>query len=157
MAGASTSQALPMDGMPRAAIVKTARAWIATPYHHQASLRGVGADCLGLLRGVWRDLYGAEPERPPAYSRDWAEAAGREDLLTGAARHMRRVDLQEMQPGDALLFRMRDGGPAKHVGLLTGEATFIHAMEGVAVSEVALTGWWRRRLAAVFVFPGVTD
>ena len=28
--------------------------WIGTPYRHQASLKGVGCDCLGLVRGVWR-------------------------------------------------------------------------------------------------------
>ncbi len=54
-----------MSGPTRAAIVVTARLWIGTPYLHQASLRGIGCDCLGLLRGVWRDLYGPEPEAPP--------------------------------------------------------------------------------------------
>ena len=36
----------------RAAVVAHARAWIGTPYHHQASHIGVGTDCLGLIRGV---------------------------------------------------------------------------------------------------------
>ena len=48
--------------------VAAARLWLGTPYVHQASARGAGSDCLGLVRGVWRALYGAEPERPPAYS-----------------------------------------------------------------------------------------
>lgn len=33
-------------------IVARARAWIGTPYEHQASCRGAGTDCLGLLRGL---------------------------------------------------------------------------------------------------------
>ena len=57
-------------------VVKAARAWIGTPYLHQASRLGVGADCLGLIRGIWRDLYGHEPERPPPYSRNWSEPSG---------------------------------------------------------------------------------
>ena len=57
-------------------VVRVARGWIGTPYHHQASLRGVGTDCLGLVRGVWRDLYQREAEMPPRYTRDWAEASG---------------------------------------------------------------------------------
>ena len=65
-----------------------ARDWIGTPYHHQASVNGVGADCLGLVRGVWRDLMGLEPEAPPAYSRDWAEADGCETMLEAARRHL---------------------------------------------------------------------
>ena len=53
-------------------VIHAARGWIGTPYHHQASARGVGTDCLGLLRGVWRELHGHEPEPPPPYARDWA-------------------------------------------------------------------------------------
>lgn len=59
--------------LARAAIVAAARGWIGTPYRHQASLKGAGADCLGLVRGVWRELIGPEPETAPPYPRDWAE------------------------------------------------------------------------------------
>ena len=145
------------ETVQRADIVRAARSWIGTPYHHQASVRGIGADCLGLLRGVWRDLDGREAEVPPAYSRDWAEAEGREALIAGAERHLLRVDLAAMRPGDVLLFRLRDGVPAKHVGVLATAATFVHAVEGAPACEVALQGWWRRRIAAVFAFPGVVD
>ena len=46
-------------------MVAEARAWIGTPYVHQASVRGGGTDCLGLLRGVWRVVIGEEPETVP--------------------------------------------------------------------------------------------
>ena len=59
------------------AIVGCARGWLGTPYHHQASVKGVGCDCLGLIRGVWRELCGPEPEAMPAYTRDWGNARGR--------------------------------------------------------------------------------
>ncbi|MCB1512034.1 MAG: C40 family peptidase [Hyphomicrobiaceae bacterium] len=147
----------PGDPVPRGDVLKAARSWLGTPYHHQASLRGVGTDCLGLLRGVWRELYGCEAEVPPGYSRDWAEAGRREQLSEAAGRHLVRVPRSDMRPADVLLFRMRDGVPAKHVGLLASETTFIHAAEGVSVAEVALQAWWRRRIAAVYAFPGVTD
>ena len=74
----------------RADIVAEARAWIGTPYRHQASLAGVGADCLGLVRGVWRGLNGRDAEAPPPYSRDWAEALGEETLIAAADRHLAR-------------------------------------------------------------------
>ena len=73
--------------MPQATrnrIIAEARAWIGTPYCHQASLKGVGCDCLGLVRGVWRVLHGAEPEAMPAYAPDWAEANGDEKLAAAA-------------------------------------------------------------------------
>ena len=43
--------------------VEIARDWIGTRYEHQASLKGEGADCLGLVRGVWRELISLLPER----------------------------------------------------------------------------------------------
>ena len=51
--------------LTRVAIVAEARSWIGTHYRHQQSLKGVGCDCLGLLRGVWRAVYGQEPEPTP--------------------------------------------------------------------------------------------
>jgi NlpC/P60 family putative phage cell wall peptidase len=133
-------------------IVAEARSWIGTPYRHQASLKGVGCDCLGLLRGVWRGVMGAEPERPPPYSADWAEAGA--DTLVGAARrHLVEIDRDEIEAGDVLLFRWRDTLPAKHCAVATSAARMIHAHDGACVVEVALCSWWRRHLAHAFRFP----
>ncbi len=30
----------------------------------------------------------------------------------------------------------------------------VHAMEGVKAAEVAVSPWWRRRIAGAFAFPG---
>lgn len=133
-----------------------ARAWIGTPYLHQATTRGAGCDCLGLLRGVWRELYGAEPEDVPPYSADWAEPQGRELLLAAAGRWLEQRPIGEEAAGDVLLFRMREGMVAKHLGLqsATGaEAAFIHAYAGHGVVESPLSHPWRRRIVARFAFP----
>ncbi len=140
--------------VPRAAIVGEAVAWIGTPYRHQASLKGVGCDCLGLVRGVWRAVYGAEPEAVPAYTPDWAEAGG-PGLAEAARRHLVEVDPAAMLPGDVLLFRWRASLPAKHAAILIAPGRFVHAHDGAAVAPASLTPWWRRRLAHVFRFPGV--
>ncbi len=92
----------------RARIVALARTWLGTPYHHQASVRGAGADCLGLLRGVYAELYGAEPEAPPPYTPSWAEDRGAETLRDAAARHLVALEPAAAEPGDVLLFRWRD-------------------------------------------------
>ena len=81
-------------------VVARARAWIGTPYRHQASCRGAGTDCLGLLRGLWREMLGPEPEAVPAYTPDWSEPSRSEDLLAAAARHLVAVPLGERRPGD---------------------------------------------------------
>ena len=135
--------------------VAIARAWLGTPYVHQASVQSVGCDCLGLLRGVWRELYGAEPEVVPAYTPDWSEPQGDERLMAAAMRHMRRAGA-EWQPGQVLLFRMRRGAVAKHLGILSAGGAvpaFFHAYTGHGVVESPLSQPWRRRVVARFDFP----
>ena len=137
-------------------VVDAARLWLGTPYVHQASVRGSGSDCLGLIRGVWRDLYGAEPEAPPAYTADWAECGSIEVLLSAAMRHLRPVDDADRQPGQVLLFRMRQGAIAKHLGILSsaGDAPrFLHAYTGHGVIDSPLTPPWQSRIVARFRFP----
>jgi NlpC/P60 family putative phage cell wall peptidase len=141
----------------RQEIISTARSWIGTPYHHQGSCRGVGADCLGLVRGVWHTLYGNAAETPPVYTRDWAEASGSETLIAAATRHLTLIPLADARAGDVIVFRFRPGLPAKHVGILSAANQFVHAMEGGPAVEIALTPWWRRRIVAAFAFPGVSD
>ncbi len=134
-------------------IVHLARGWIGTPYHHQASLQGVGCDCLGLVRGVFWEATGAFPETPPPYSRDWAESSVCETMLDAAARHLTPVLLTQIKPGHVLIFRVREGFIAKHAAILATPSTMIHAIEGAPTAEVAFSPWWRRRLAAAFAFP----
>jgi NlpC/P60 family putative phage cell wall peptidase len=137
-------------------IVSEARAWLGTPYVHQASVRGAGTDCLGLLRGVWRVIYGDEPQAVPAYTADWAEPGRQEVLLAAASRWMKRKALDAEAAGDVLLFRMRDGSIAKHLGIagrIGPHASFIHAYTGHGVVESPLSAPWRRRIVARFEFP----
>ena len=140
------------------AVVQAARGWLGTPYRHQASLKGQGADCLGLVRGLWREVAGEEPEVLPPYSPDWAEVGGEELLLGAARRWLVEVSIGEARPGDVLLFRMAAGAAVKHCAILSEvggpEWRMIHAYWGRAVVESWMGPWWRRRLAAVFRFPG---
>lgn len=130
-------------------------AWLGTPYRHQASLQGVGCDCLGLVRGVWRTVVGPEPEPLPGYAPDWAEAGGGETLAAAADRHFRRIAIEDADAGDVLLFRWRETTPAKHAGILIRPDRFVHAHEGAVVAEAPLGRWWRARAAGAWRFPGV--
>ena len=141
----------------RSLIVAEARRWIGTPYRHQASLIGVGCDCLGLVRGVWRGVCGPEPVAPPPYTPDWAEASGRETLAEAARLHLIEIDPATGEAGDIVLFRWRAGLPAKHCAVLSGADRMIHAHDGAAVAEVALSPWWRRRIAFAFAFPDLPE
>lgn len=134
-------------------VLRIAQDWLGTPYRHGASNLQIGCDCLGLIRGIWRTLYGAEPENAGTYSRDWAELCRQDPLIEAAQRHMRAKPLAQALPSDLLIFRWRDGMAAKHLGILAPDNRFIHAYEGHKVAYSALVPQWRRRIAAVFAFP----
>lgn len=140
--------------MDENAIVVAARTFIGTPYQHQASLQGVGCDCLGLIRGVWRSVYGDAPEDPGAYDSSRFRANGPETLLAGARRHLIEKDNLNFEIGDVLLFRLHPMRPVQHCGIATSATTMIHAHDGACVCEVPIDAW-RKRLAFVFSFPNV--
>ena len=56
-------------------------------------------------------------------------------------------------PGWLVLFRMNRRAIAKHVGIVTGPGTCLHADERLGVFEESLTSVWRRRIAFAFLFP----
>ena len=136
-------------------IIAHARSWIGTPYLHQAAVKGVGCDCAGLIRGIWRTVYGSEIAGIPAYTPDWAEPQNDEYLLKTVARLFHRVDDGPLKHGQLLVFRMRRGLIAKHLGLVATDGaspSFIHAYSGHGVVESPLSTPWQRRIAARFVF-----
>jgi NlpC/P60 family putative phage cell wall peptidase len=147
----------------RTAIVVEARSWIGTPYRHQASLKGAGCDCLGLIRGVYRVFCGPEKQPITPYSPNWAEETGQETLRDAARRHLVEIDAapfrdgEPLREGDVILIRVRDRAPAKHAAVASGPDTIVHAYDRHAVAENALPAAWRRRIAYAFQFPGVTD
>lgn len=137
-----------------------AKQWIGTPYQHQASLKGVGCDCLGLVRGVWRALYGDEPEPTPSYRADWAEVSGEELLLEAARRWMIEIPIKAARPGDVLLFRMTPEAAIKHCALISHSGPpgrIVHAYWGRAVTESWLGDWWASRRAVAFAFPEIQE
>lgn len=150
-------------GVSRAGIVAEARAWIGTPYRHQASLKGAGCDCLGLIRGVYRVFCGPEKEPITPYSPNWAEETGQETLRDAARRHLVEIDAapfrdgEPLREGNVILIRVRDRGPAKHAAIASGPDTIVHAYDRHAVAENALPTAWRRRIAYAFQFPDLTD
>lgn len=140
-----------------AMMAERAKAWIGTPYRHQASKKGVGADCLGLVRGLWREVYGGEPQSVPPYRPEWAEIGGEEVLLEACRRWLDEKPIVEMAVGDVLLFRIEPGSVAKHCAVLTqtgGEVPrMVHAYWARSVVESWMGAWWQRRLVAVFGWP----
>jgi len=152
---AKTMAIQPANKDLRARIIAETTSWIGTPYQHQASLKNIGCDCLGLVRGIWRAIYQTEPELTPAYSPDWAESSKCEQLAFAARRHMQEISVSEFQPADLLVFRWRPHVPAKHLAITVSPTSMVHAQQGASVCEVPVSRWWQRHLAYVFRFPSI--
>ncbi len=134
-------------------VIAEAARWLGTPYRHQGAERGIGCDCLGLVRGVWRAICGAEPEAVPAYHMDWNAGAEGDPLGAAAQRHFAGKPAAAIEPGDLILFRWRAGLSACHAGILVADGRFIHAYERAGVVSSALVPQWRRRICGAYAFP----
>ena len=85
--------------------LEIARSWIGTPYRHQCSLKGEGTDCLGLLRGVYRELYSTgDPKEMPNYSMSWNEHLSTDPLIEATREFLDEFPLKAHIPGKVLLF-----------------------------------------------------
>lgn len=103
-------------------VLAAARAWVGTPTVPGASLRGHGADCAGLVRGVIRDVAGrriaAGPIPAPGIPRTRA-------LLAAARAHLLPPRAADPEPGDVVAVR---AGGAAHLGIWVGPG-LIHACD----------------------------
>src|SRR5271165_5717227 len=125
------------ESAARAAVVAAARAWIGTPYHHAADVKGRGVDCAMLLVRVYCDLGLIEPFEPRPYTRDWMLHRDEERYLGFLLARARAV--AEARPADVILFRV--GRCYAHGGIITiaDPLTIVHAYapsRGVLEEEV---------------------
>ncbi|CQR75054.1 outer membrane lipoprotein [Sporomusa ovata DSM 2662] len=133
-------------------IVVEAREWVGTKWQHQASLKGVATDCVGLIRGVYTTVTGRPVESDTDYHR--MPVPGREKRLQEElSNYAAMVEIANRQPGDVLLFSFSNG-TSNHVGIYAGEDRFIHAWADVhKVVEMPLSPAWLRSLRNVFRIP----
>jgi len=134
----------------REEIVREAREWIGTPYHHQGRVKGVGCDCAGLIIGIAHSL-GISTFDYRHYSRQPDASV----LLSLCDEYLDRVDsLDAALPGDVLIFLIRR--QPIHMGILTEKGTVIHVWPSVGkVVEHILDEKWRRRIYRVYRYKEV--
>lgn len=109
-------------------VAAEAKEWRGTPFRWQASQKGVGCDCKGLLWGVARELGFPEAESLYAKVSDYSPTRPVPSALLkeGFASIFDRVS--EPQIGDVLLLKV--GGRASHIAIVSDEGRAIHAQIG---------------------------
>lgn len=146
-----------MMRVTREEIVAEARSWIDTKWVHQACLKNVAADCVGLIRGVYEGITGHVVTVSMDYPATWHLFKAEERLYTEVKRYLEEISDKEARPGDVLLFGFGKG-PAHHAGIMATTDTFIHAWADVGkVTETRLDDFWRKNIRAAFRYPGVDN
>jgi NlpC/P60 family putative phage cell wall peptidase len=143
--------------MTRDEVVNEARSWIGTPWQHQAALKGVGCDCIGLIAGVALALGSAEAQRlmqTPEY-RNYDRKPDAAMLLLACEELLDPVEsFAAALPADVLL--MRFTGEPQHFGFLSERGQMIHAYaQAGKVVEQRIDMKWQRRVVGVYRLRGI--
>ena len=139
----------------RTQIVEAARQWIDTPFHHQARLKGVGVDCVGLVIGVARELALVSQDLDVL---GYPRTPDGTSLMQTMRQHMTEIDRAAMQPGDVIVVSF-DKDP-QHLAILGdyrhGGLSIIHAAGNTGrVIETRLMFSSAMTFVAAFALPGV--
>ncbi len=142
-----------MRTLNREAFVAAARGWLGTPFHHQAAVKQVGCDCIGLVRGAAAEIGLSEGTAGEARYQGYSRAPEPRMLLRGLNESLVRLKggLAAALPGDVLLFRFDD--EPQHLAIMT-DAGMIHALARKRrVVEHDIDATWRTRFVAAFRLP----
>ncbi|MFZ6871165.1 NlpC/P60 family protein [Undibacterium sp. Di27W] len=138
----------------RAAIVTEALTWSNTPYHHQASIKGAGVDCIMLIVEVYK-ACGLLPSEldPRPYTMDWHLHRNDEVYLGGVEQFSEQTDTP--RPGDVVLFQF--GRCVSHGALVIEWPLVIHAYQEnrfVVQTDVSKSDALMSRLRGFYTLKG---
>ena len=161
----SKNASLAALGSLREAIVTRAREWIGTPFAHQAGLKQVGCDCLGLIFGVLREV-GAPIKVSGGHAYHYEDESNFVRLKEALSCWLTPEPLaqagsiglfsKEERTAHLAIFADYGGGALRHLkgtrcAQEGGRLSIIHAcMSAQKVVEHALVGSLQARLRAVY-------
>lgn len=145
----------------RADIVREARSLKDTPFHHQACAKGIGIDCVGVLRhlGKTLDITGSREFEASVEFMGYGEDPD-PALLRACERFLDTIPRAEVKAGDVLLFKTRySQGQPKHFGVVTAvdPLYMVHAwaLGKGKVAENRVDATWERRIVGCYRFRGI--
>lgn len=135
-------------------IIDEARTWIGTPFHHQAAIKNIGCDCIGLMRGVYEQLFPGILENDPNYRKPTYSKQPFNSMFPKSLEDTGYVTIIEkgLKSGYLLLFAYRK--EPQHIGIFTEKGTIIHAGNPKVV-EHRLDDKWRKRIRVIYSINGV--
>jgi NlpC/P60 family putative phage cell wall peptidase len=140
----------------RAQIIDEARRWVGTRYQHQAALRGIGCDCIGLVGGVALacGIPGAQQWADDPTLHTYAPEPDPKILGEACTRFLDPIDRRDALPGDILVMRfLRE---PQHFGLISAPNMMIHALSAAGVvAEHRIDAVWWKRVISAWKFRGI--
>lgn len=128
-------------------VVRAARGWLGTPFHHQASVKGVGCDCIGLIAGVAAELRMPEAARWLSDVRRSSYTAEPDPrmLLDAASEYLAEIPIAQLRMADIPLMRVPRGTRPQHFGILSSDnpCYIVHAYARVTPPRVVENGFER--------------
>lgn len=120
-----------MTDAQRQAVIREAKTWLKTPFHHDAQLKRIGVDCGHFVRLAYNNALGLKLPEPPKYSSQWNMHRSDELYLHYVEQYAEPVEAPQM--ADLLVFQV--GRTFSHGCLLMEDASdlVIHAMQGHGV------------------------
>lgn len=146
--------------MTGADVIAEARAWMGTPWQHQAACKGVGCDCIGLVSGV-ADALGlpeARAWRSDPRFKGYGELPLPEKLLAACDLYLDRIEMPAVRLGDVLVFALMK--QPMHFGFLSATAPryMLHGWRPAKrVVENSVDSVWTRRLFRAYRLRGVSE
>lgn len=136
-------------------LIACARTWLGTPYRHQASVKGLGADCVGFLKSAAVEADVITPALAASLPTDYSRQPAGGELRRLMGELLIPVQSHDLRPGDLLLIRF--AREDQHVAMLTvvePEPYVIHCgRQGVV--EHRLDSVWTSRVTRAYRFRGL--
>lgn len=137
----------------RQMIIDKGREYLNTPFVHQARIKGVGIDCIGLVTGVARDLeiFDHDCTVYPKYSDGTL-------LMREVLKVFDVADIEDRLPGDVIIYWIdRHTKHPQHIGILTATGV-IHTYDRVGkVVETTLQDNWKKRMTHCLKWRGINQ
>ena len=136
-------------------VVAEALSWIDTPFVHAAEVKGVGVDCVHLVKAIGQKYALVQDGDLPAYGTTPDPKQMREELN----KHLDPIPFKAVREGDLLWFWAER---LLHLGIVveSDPLSIVHAHNGRSRQEVILTrviGEWRRNIVGCFRYRGIVD
>ena len=118
----------------REAVAAEAMSWLATPYHHEGKLKGVGVDCAQILIEVYSACGLIKKFDTGHYPPDWHMHRSVERYLGWVQQYAHRVETPGL--GDMAMWKF--GRCFAHGSIFVGDGLLVHSYigRGVILSRV---------------------